>query len=97
MITVEVYSSFFEDATVKDFRRDGVLIGEAIGEEITRYPTTTIPYELSRAQGYKYWKKHFKNRLIWDLPEALQEAINKEPTAYGEYTNREGEVIGYIG
>jgi len=97
MIAIEVYSSFFSDATVKEFRRDGALIGWSEGEKITRYTVTTIPYELSRAQGFKYWEKHFKGWLYWDLPKALQEAIEKEPTAYGEYTNREGEVIGYIG
>lgn len=97
MITVKTHESFFGDGMVKNFYRDDQLIGWAEDGKVARYSTFGTFHELSRAQGYKYWKKHFKNRLIWDLPEALQEAINKEPTAYGEYTNREGEVIGYIG
>lgn len=96
MITVKTYNSFFEDVIIKEFHKNGALIGLSRNGKITRY-ATTIRYELSRAQGYKYWERYFPNRLLWDLPEALQEAIDKEPTAYGEYTNKEGETIGYIG
>lgn len=97
MITVKTYESIFRKGTTKEYRKDDVLIGWSDNGEVTRYKVTTVPYELSRAQGYKYWERYFPNRLVWDLPEALQEAIEKEPTAYGEYTNRNGETIGYIG
>ena len=97
MIKVESYQSPFDESIVKEFRRDGMLIGWSNNGEITLYTIRIIPYELSRAQGFKYWTRYFPNRLLWDLPEVLQEAIEKEPTTYGEYTNRNGETVGYIG
>lgn len=97
MITVKTYKSFFSDGVVKYFYRDGELIGRAEDSKVTKHSTFGTFHELSRAQGYRYWNQHFPNRLFLDLPEALQEAIEKEPTTYGEYTNRNGEIIEYIG
>ena len=82
-----------------EFNRDGQLIGRVINNKVQRirWETYRQPVELTRAQGYKYWKRYFPNRLIWDLPEALQEAIESESRSYGTYVNRQGEVIGYEG
>jgi hypothetical protein len=53
--------------------------------------------ELSRAQGYKYWRKYFRDRPVYHLPMELQEAIKREPVAFGYFTRKDHTVCGYEG
>lgn len=52
---------------------------------------------LTRAQGFKYWEKHFKDKYIFELPKELQKAIELEPTSHGCYMDRNGHLVGYSG
>lgn len=55
------------------------------------------PSELTRAQGYRYWIKHFPGRCCFDLPSLLLEATEKPCKTYGSYINRNGKRVGYAG
>lgn len=53
---------------------------------------------LSRAQGFKYWKKYFPNKRYWDLPIALQNAIDEPCHSFGYYISKKHrEIICYEG
>lgn len=55
------------------------------------------PVELTRAQAYRYWSKHFPDEYFFNLPQALQEGLDRKPQSYGYYINRHGEMVGYEG
>lgn len=98
MITTEIYYNLFSGKMHKSFWRDGCLIGYAIGQEVRRYPEVRTEDEISRAQAFRYWKRNFKGRYCWTLPELLQEALDKSSKTYGSYWNKRlQEVVGYEG
>ena len=99
MLTKVTYKdNLFLTGSYTEFKRNGELVAQAWNGKIEMNSKAwNKATKLSRAQGYKYWKRYFPNRLCWDLPEALQEAIESEATTYGTYTNRHGEIIGYEG
>lgn len=79
-----------EAICVADYESDGKL------DRVYWYKDYA-PIELSRAQGYKYWKKYFPECMVYYLPKVLQEAIKKEPVAYGYFTRKDHTVCGYEG
>ena len=34
------------------------------------------PIVMTRSQGYRYWEKHFPNRVCYDLPELVAAAVD---------------------
>lgn len=97
MITIKTWNSIFDNnSEIKYFYRNGQLIGQSQHGVVRQMPHSESEHELSRAQGYKYWTKYFKGRYCWDLPEALQRAIEMPCTASGSFI-RNGEVVGYEG
>lgn len=58
---------------------------------------TAAACELSRAQAYRYWAKHFPSHAVFNLPQALQVAIDKPCTAHGIYITKDGKRVAYEG
>lgn len=81
------------------FYKDGYLIATRDSKGWHRYPNKLKGYgcSLTRAQGYRYWQRHFPGLPCWLLPEPLEEATDLEPEYKGEYTDKSGEVIGVFG
>lgn len=99
MITTKAWKSIFDNDhdTIKDFYRDGRLIGQSRNGRVKRIQYTGERYDsMTRAKGFRYWTKYFKGRYCWDLPEALQEAIEMESRSHGSFI-RNGEEVGYEG
>lgn len=68
------------------FLKDGVTIarkpeGEAISLTLASNGYIKIPsaVRMTRAQGFRYWTRHFPNRSMWELPEIMQEAVCLDP------------------
>ena len=57
----------------------------------------SAPVEITRAQAYKYWERHFPGRCCYSLPEILQKALEKPCVSHGFFVNHLGEAIGYSG
>ena len=70
-------------------RRAGVLALEPKRAEVMD--------PLTRAKGFRYWKKHFPTRACYTLPAALQAAIDEPSRSWGTFTNKSGELVGYEG
>lgn len=89
---------FFGTPAYTEFRKDGELVAVRLGSE-WQFTRKLCPssVELTRAQGFKYWERHFSDRVCWSLPQPLQAALDREPRTIGEYTDRRGERIGYEG
>ena len=96
MIRVDKYKSLFEMPPYIEFWRDGQLIGIKRFNKIVLIHHGEVNY-LSRAQGYKYWKKYFPDRYYYTLPDALAEAIAEPCKSWGYYTDKNGELVGYEG
>lgn len=100
MYTKFTRKSLFFDGDYAEFYKDGVLIARrnrASGGNIRLYPRPTSEVRLTRAQGFRYWERHFPLRACWDLPPALREAVALDPATYGKYIDRNGEAVGYAG
>ena len=81
-------TSFYKDGHIVARKRDGVLRLCHSAQE---------PVEITRAQGFRYWGRHFPLRACWDLPEALAAAVGKDCRSFGTYVRKDGEVVGYAG
>ena len=89
---------FVSDCPYTIYYKDGELYGYVFNNcPVLNAERASYPIELTRAQGYKYWKKHFPNRIVWSLPEALQTAIDRDPTSFGVFRDKNGELVGYEG
>ena len=100
MYTKEVRDySLFISTPVTVYFKDGKVVGRKQDGVMTLTPSfADNTVELTRAQGYRYWGKHFPNLPCYCLPDALREAINKEPWSCGAYFDRKrGEWVGYSG
>ena len=94
MITVKQYESIFTGGTHKNYYKDGKLWGMSYDNKLKLEPHWKDPTDyLTRAQGYKYWRKYFPGRICYTLPEPLQEAIDREPESRGVY---EDDRVGLI-
>jgi len=83
--------------TYTRFFKNGELIATRDGGKIELIPKYAHPIELTRAQGFRYWKRHFPERVCYALPALLEEAVDREPSSFGSFFNRNGEEIGYCG
>lgn len=98
MYTKRTLSSLFSASSITIFYKDGVEVARKVDGILRLIPTYYAPVELTRAKGFRYWGKHFAGRFDWQLPEALQEAVEKEPATYGSFFNkRHNEWWGYAG
>lgn len=83
--------------TYTQFFKNAELIATRDGGKIELIPKYAHPIELTRAQGFRYWKRHFPERACYSLPALLEEATNAEPRSFGTFFTRDGEKVGYIG
>ena len=98
MYTKRTFSALFSASPITVFYKDGVEIARKANGVLRLIPTYHAPIELTRAKGYRYWGKHFADRACYNLPQALQEAVEKEPTTWGSFFNkRHNEWWGYGG
>ena len=88
--------SLFGDDYV-EFFKDGKLAAIRLNGQLAIVPKYTAPIELTRAQGFRYWRRHFPQRVCWDLPTALVVAVETEPRSFGTFVDRNGALVGYIG
>lgn len=106
-LSVEIYESLFfstNGSYFKDIYRNGSKIACAHYTDGKRdwviwlNKSSSEPIELTRAQGFKYWRKHFANRPCYSLPKELAEATDRDFRSSGVfYSKKRGEVIGYMG
>jgi len=92
--------NFFENCPHVLYYKNGELFGSRIhGEFVPARPQfpAISHIELTRAQGFKYWEKYFPNRTVWELPLPLQEAIDRDCVSFGEFVDKNGELVGYAG
>lgn len=98
--TKNSYHNIFLDDTLTNYYKGGKLVATREGNgpiELTHHHGPAYD-PLTRAKGYRYWEKHFPGRYYWDLPEALQEAIDMEPATRGHFFHKKtGEIWGYEG
>ena len=97
MIKMKKMRSLFDEDEVREYSREGRVIGTANRYGLILYKYGTRPVRLSRAQGFKYWRKYFPGRIWTGLPEALQEALEEPCMTRGVYFTREGEAVAYEG
>lgn len=98
MYTKRTIPALFSESTITIFYKDGVEVATRRNGVTALRPVYHTPMELTRAQGFRYWEQHFPNRFCWDLPEVLQMALEKEPTAHGEFfSKRFGDWVYYEG
>lgn len=96
-------SIFFDDnGYYKDFSRNGRQIAFAHYDEngkrdFFHYRKESNPVVLTRAKGFRYWRKHFSGRNSYTLPEELQDAINLPCVSEGTFYDANGELCGYFG
>ena len=96
--SVRVSEDLFSEGNFwRYYYRDGRLYGESGCYGLRLFPAPVSKVELTRAQGYRYWAKHFPDRACYTLPEALQEAIDRPPVSSGYYVDHSGELVGYEG
>jgi hypothetical protein len=91
-------SFFFGQVTL--FYKDGEIIASRQGESapIRLYQRGSLrQVSLTRAQGFRYWGKHFPDRACYTLPALLEEAVAKESASFGTFVNRRGEEVAYEG
>lgn len=87
-------ATFYKDGSCVAHRTRGKLYHH---KHFTKSIGMSTVY-LSRAQGFKYWKKYFPNRRYWELPEALQNAIDEPCHSFGYYiSKKDGIIICYEG
>jgi len=96
--TIDTAPTFFGDGIVRDYWKDGQLIGHTIGGTTRLLPRNHHKCYLTRAKGFRYWKKHFPERPWYLLPSELADAVEKPPRSFGQYASKkDGALIGYEG
>lgn len=96
----KVEFNFFDGCPMVLYYKNGALFGSRIhGEFVPAQPKLMAggSIELSRAQGFKYWAKYFHGRYDWELPLPLQDAVNRDCVSFGEFVDKNGELVGYEG
>lgn len=93
---IKTTSTFFGKTTTF-YKRGRVVARRRDGEAIKLVHPYRSEIELTRAQGYRYWKRYFPMRSCRDLPFAIAVAVGLEPEHFGTYINRKGEKITYAG
>ena len=88
--------SLFDDGCAM-YYKDGRCIGMKVDGEILLYSKPSSTVDISRAQAYRYWVKHFPDRPYYTLPLVLALAVNKPTRSRGVFVNKRGEYIGYEG
>lgn len=94
---------FFDDNGYwKDFYRDGKHIACAHYDANGNRDFLDIYHEsnpviLTRAKGYRYWKKYLRNFYYWDLPKEMQIAVDLPCVSSGTFYDKNGELCGYCG
>lgn len=90
--------ALFSEFPTRIYYKNGREIGRSSNGAIYLYPSCSSDCELTRAQGFRYWKRHFGHRSYYALPQALQDAIDKPCRSFGQYVSkRDGALIGYEG
>lgn len=99
MYTKVTTPALFLDGNFVRVYKDGNLRGYKTPScpIFTLVNTTTSDVNISRAQAYRYWEKHFADLPCYCLPEVLQEALEKVPTYEGYYFDRKGELVCTVG
>ncbi len=64
---------------------------------VHRYEQPNPQVEISRAQAFRYWRKHFDKQSVYSLPKLLQEAVEKPCKSFGTYVRKDGNLVGYEG
>lgn len=60
------------------YRKNGRVIARS-DEEGLRFESGLpfkTPVVMTRSQGYRYWERHFPNRICYDLPELVAAAVD---------------------
>lgn len=80
MYTKECHFSLFGEGCITTYYKDGDAIADSLNNgNIIFIPTFEERYTpITRAKAYRYWKKHFPDRLYWALPELLADATQFE-------------------
>lgn len=78
MYSKECYFSIFGDGCRTTYYKDGKKIAYSKSDGIITFvPSYTEKYSsITRAKAYRYWEKYFPNRVYWDLPKLLEDAID---------------------
>lgn len=99
MYTKKVMPNLFGDGGWTGFYKNSELIAtREDGEFIKLLQHKGPSYDtLTRAKGYRYWERHFKERYYWALPDLLQDAIDMPSATSGYFIDRHGELHGYEG
>lgn len=96
--SVETIPALFTDLPTRIYYKDSRAVGMSYEGAVSLLPSYSSTCELTRAQGYRYWEKHFSNRNYYSLPLILQEAIDKPSRSFGQYVSKkDGALIGYEG
>lgn len=97
-------STFFEHGFYKHLYRNGRQIclahytPEGKRDRVQWFKLCSDPIELTRAQGFKYWERHFPDRICYSLPTALAEAIDRDFRSEGTfYSKKYRQMMGYAG
>jgi len=59
--------------------KNGRVIARSGDEEGLKFESglpCKAPVVMTRSQGYRYWEKHFPNRICYDLPELVAAAVD---------------------
>lgn len=98
MYTKETYLNLFTGAPWTNYYKNGKLIATRSKGKLEMKPQSGPAFDpLTRAQGFRYWQKHFPGLPCWMLPPMLEEAIDLKATYRGEYIDRNGERVGVFG
>ena len=90
--------AFFTKLPTRLYYKNGREIARSCDGHISLLPSYHSKCELTRAQGFRYWEKHFPDRSRYTLPQVLQEAVDKPSHSFGQYVSKQdGALIGYEG
>ena len=81
----------------RNYYKNGQLVASSdiFGLRLESRPALTCT--ISRAQAYRYWKKHMPDLVDSVLPDIMQAALTGPCKVKGYYKNRAGEVVAYEG
>lgn len=81
-----------------EYYKNGKYIGARYYNGVTLVKPHSEPCEISRAQAFKYWERHFSGLPCWLLPKPLEDALDKPVKSNGVYwSKRRREYVGYSG
>lgn len=97
MYTKVYHPNLFTTGGYWEFYKGKTLAAIRDEEGLRLVHHVTFPPEITRAQGFRYWEKHFAERPYYALPEPLEEAINKEAIYRGHFIDKYGERVTIYG